>query len=441
MARKYQVVVFGATGFTGQLVAEHLATQYGKSGDVLRWAIAGRSQEKLDKVKEKLAGIVGDWCSKGNSIPVVIADSFDQKSLEAMCADADVIVSTVGPFISYGKPLVKACVKNQTDYLDSTGESTFIYDIINEYQDEAVKNGTRLVPSCGYDSLPSDLGVLNLVQNIQRENPTAEIEEIVHYIGRMKAGISGGTLHTMMTIFGAEDKRVLMKVYGNPNALCPPTYEGIKTPSQRFASYSQAVKKWTAPWLMAGANERVVRRSAALLRYGPQFQFKETMATDGLLPALVVSFGMGMMMFFLAVVPPLRWFLTKYVLPAPSTGPPRKLMDSGHAVSYVHTKSGGKDYLTTVKITKGDVGYKSTGMMLAESAVALAKSRDIDIQIKSSYGGVQTPASCYGLGEQLFSTLERNAGITFEFEKLASGKSLASTVQPYNVFPHKRAKL
>ncbi len=408
------VVVFGATGFTGALVVEYMLQQYGVGSSAeVKWAIAGRSKAKLEKVKCDLERRLGKE-SGAADIPVIVADSANKSSLDEMCSGTKVVLSTVGPFQKYGSLLVKSCIENGTNYCDSTGETSWIRRMIDQHHEQAVAKKVRLVPSCGYDSIPSDLGALTMVRGIQADGK--EPGQITHYIGPFKGGASGGTLHTIINLISNEDKRLLLKVLSDPYGLSPDNANnGTDSGDQRWAHWVAQDHVYSAPFVMAGGNERLVRRSAAQLDFGKRFRYLEVIAFKSAFKSLVAALAMSLG-FLLLVFPPFQWLIVKF-LPEPGQGPSRELRDSGFAYSTLvsHSDNGECHYTVEVAITKGDAGYKSTAGMLAESAIAMAKSKDADGQY-----GFLTPASCPGLQETLANNLGR-CGIFFTFSKHDTG--------------------
>jgi len=402
-----------------------LAQTYGVDGSKLRWGLGGRSQGKLERVREDLESMVPG----ASKLPILTADSADLVSLKSMCKRTDVVITTVGPFTLYGEKLVQACVEEGSDYVDSTGETPFILKIIRMFQERAKSECVRVVPSCGYDSIPSDLGFLRLLRKVQEDNSAGVPQNVYHLIGPTRGGASGGTLESVMTIFSSSDKSLLLEAMSNPFSLVPrESAAGAKDSSeQKLPGYFAPAKVYTAPFIMAAANERYVRRSAAVLlgekfRY---FKFKEVMALRSAIKAFFVSFGIAVGAILL-LLPPVRWLLKRFVFPAPGTGPSRAQRDKGYAMSFMHTKVDGIHYLVKTHISRGDPGYKSTGMMLAECGVVMAKSRH-----SAKAGGIYTVATCPGLGDSLFEPLAKNAGITFEAAKLEE-KQLPSVVLPYD---------
>lgn len=407
MEKEYEVVVFGATGFTGKLVAEYLFKQYGV-GKSLRWAIAGRSLDKLNSAKRDIGELTND-ANGANLIPTIVADSHNEESLNSLCARTDCIASTVGPFAKHGTLLVKCCVKNGTAYCDTTGETVWIKNIIDMFHDEAVANKVRLVPSCAFDSLPSDLGALKMVNGMKGAGETG-IGEVVHFIGPMKGGMSGGTAHTILNIFANESKSAIQRVANDPYVLAPEGYKGPSEVEKKGMHWEKEHKVYSAPFVMAGSNSRVVLRSAGLLEYGSKFQFREVTALLNPVKAFLVTV-LSFLGLISMILPPTRW-IAKQFLPKPGDGPSRKAMEKGYTFTTLVSSDEDKKkhYTVEVGITKGDAGYLSTAFMLAESAICLAQSKNEE----GAYG-LLTPASCPGMGEKLMEVLSKNCGITFDF--------------------------
>ncbi|MEO0603578.1 MAG: saccharopine dehydrogenase NADP-binding domain-containing protein [Myxococcota bacterium] len=391
--RAYDIVIFGVTGFTGRLVADYLANRHPVPG--LRWAIAGRNPTKLEKVAQEV-GIEG--------IPIIVADSSDRASLDALTKQTLVVCTTVGPYAKYGAELVASCVDNQTHYVDLTGEPQFVRRMIDQHHEAAQANGTRIVHCCGFDSIPSDLGVFNLQDAAiqQMGEPFDEIEAIV--LGA-SGGVSGGTAASMVQMMEEIGDPATRRAIGDPYALAG----GKRGPDgswQRGARYSEALGAWTGPFFMAPINEKIVRRSNAVLgdRYGADFRYSESLRTgkglQGRLAAAAVGGGMMAAMAGLAV-PPIRKFAAANLLPAPGEGPSEEEIANGYFKFKMFGRSSKRSERAAITI-KGtrDPGYGATSCMLAQSAVTLAKEPNLPLS------GVLTPASAMGrsLTERLQAT-------------------------------------
>lgn len=401
----YDIIVFGATSFVGQILCQYLVDQYGVNGD-LKWAAAGRSEQKLNALTLQLGQ---------PELPLVIANADDVASLREMCDQTQVVVSTVGPYALYGEPLVKACAESGTHYCDLTGEVQWIPRMINAYEDTAKKTGARLVHCCGFDSIPSDLGVLFL-QNEAKTRFGSPCETVHMRVKAARGGVSGGTVASMMNVANeARNDPGLRKQLANPYALCPPKH-GFKARQYNVGKpeFDKTMGGWLAPFIMASINTRIVHRSNALLNnaYGSQFKYDEAMLTGkgpkGLLKASAMAGGIGT--FFIgAALKPSRWLLENYVVPKPGEGPsPEDQKNGFYDLRFIGVHSNGETLRTKV-VGQGDPGYGSTGKMLGEAAVSLA--RDVP---EATPGGFWTPASL--LGTTLIDRLQASAELTFEVE-------------------------
>ncbi len=400
--RDLDVIVWGASGFTGRLVAEFIVERYGASRE-LRWGIGGRSLAKLEEVRRSLAAID----PAAAELPLIVGDASDRASLGAVVTRARVVLSTVGPYAIHGRELVAACVAHGTDYCDLTGEVPFIRDMIDAHHAGAVASGARIVCCCGFDSIPSDLGVL-MLQRYATEKYGAPCSEVRFYVMKAKGGVSGGTIASMMNLMesAGRDPRV-RKLAFDAYALTPGE-RGPDGADQQTARYDAGLAQWTGPFVMAAINTRVVRRSNALLGYawGRNFSYAEVMATGagaaGWLRATATSVGTGAAM-ALAAIAPTRDVL-KMALPSPGEGPSKQARERGSFEVKLVGLCDGRRLVGTVA-GKGDPGYAATARMIAESAVCLAKDE------LPPGGGVLTPASC--MGDALIARL-RAAGMRFD---------------------------
>ena len=388
--RPLDVVIWGATGFTGELVAEQLLAKYGLGG-ALRWALAGRSLAKLEAVRDRL--IARDGAAA--ELKLIVADSHDPTSLVAMTSQARVICSTVGPYLQHGADLVAACVQTGTDCCDLTGEAPFIRRMVDAHHERAAETGVRIVHACGFDSVPSDLGTLALQAHL-KEAGRPPATQVRLGVKKLKGGASGGTIASMMGIVDAAAKdRELRRMLVDPYSLDP----GFSGPDGRDAmgpGWSEEHQAHTAPFIMAGINTRVVRRSHALLGrpWGADFSYEEhTLCGRGLRGWIRAQEQAALLLFvlllapLLAAIPALRPFVIHF-LPKPGEGPGRAAREAG---SFVMLVAGGGS--TVEVVGEGDPGYLGTSRMLSEAAVALAK----DPPIPGGEGGVLTPATALGL--------------------------------------------
>jgi len=393
--RTHDVVVWGATGVAGRLVTEYLTERY--APEDLALAIGGRNEAKLEGVERDLTADSEAW----DEIPVVLGDATDPESLAALAANTQVVCTTVGPYTKYGTPLVEACVEHGTDYCDLTGEVNWAREIVDEYHEDAVDAEARIVHSCGYDSVPADLGTL-LAQAFAAEEFGGPCHEVRIYVEGVSGGVSGGTLASAAELFeaAAEDPAV-RKVLGNPYSLAPPgEREGVDPGEQGLPRKDPLRSDWTAPSPMAPINERVVRRSNALLGYpwGREFRCTEVLVTGdgpgGAAKAGLVSGGLGLFTLGMSLEPT-RNLLRKYVFPDPGEGPSEEQMESGYFRIRTRGRGVNEDGPFTVDAVVGadhDPGYGGTARMLGESAMALLED-DTDSPFD---GGVLTPASAIG---------------------------------------------
>lgn len=403
-AREFDIIIQGATGFTGTLVAEYLLRQYGVGGN-LRWALAGRSEEKLQQVRDELG-------AAASGLELIIADSFDKDALQMLAARTRVVLTTVGPYALYGSDLVAACVNAGTHYCDLAGEVQWIRKMIDTHHERAEETGARIVHCCGFDSVPMDIGVWFL-QKAAHEKYGVYCDSISMLVKATKGTASGGTLASMMNLIKeSREDRIVARTLIHPYSLNPEgERNGPDDRDQTRLIYRDDAKSWTAPFVMAGVNTKVVRRSHALAGYpySRNFRYDEAVLTgrgiSGWLKGALMIAGLGALMFF-ASFTPTRNFLQRYVLSKPGEGPDRELQQSG----FFNLSQIGKLPDGTIvrgKITGDqDPGYGSTSKMLSECAVCLAKDK------LDAGGGVWTPAAV--MAKPLLERLQRNAGLTFE---------------------------
>lgn len=414
--RDYDIVLFGATGFTGKLVADYLATTSRARGGTLRWAIAGRNKSKLEAVRNDLVAIDPALAE----LPILVADGHDSGSLEALVPTTRVICTTVGPFAQHGKRLVASCAKNGTHYCDITGEVPFIRHSIDENHERALETRARIVHCCGFDSIPSDLGVHLLWDDVRKAG--GSLDWAKGFVGEMSGTASGGTAATMLAIVeeATRDSKV-RRLLGNPHGLDPTVPRGRnRDPFEidpKGVHFDRDIDRWTAPFVMAMINTRIVRRSNALLGYGDAFRYREVMSLPkgpkGFVAATAVAAGMAGFAIG-AALPPTRALLARYVLPKAGEGPSKEARDRGHfTLRFVAegTEEGGRSFRATATV-KGtsDPGYGETAKMLGESAMCLAHD---GASLEKRYG-VLTPASAMGM--HLVTRL-RAAGMTFDVSR------------------------
>ena len=402
--REFDVIVFGATGFTGRLVAEYLLERHGIGGD-LKWAVAGRSPGKLDALKNELGDAAAD-------LPTVVADSSDADTLAALAARTRVVLTTVGPYALYGSKLVAACVDAGTDYCDLAGEVQWIRAMIDNHHARAQETGARIVHCCGFDSIPMDMGAWFLQQEAHRRFGSY-CSRIMLYVKATKGTASGGTVASMANVAKtAREDRSVLRLLVDPYALNPEgERDGPDGRDQQGSVFDEDTDSWTAPFIMARVNTRVVRRSHALAGYpwGRDFCYDETVLTGkglgGRLKAAFVSAGLAGLALGLAYGPT-RKLMRRFVLPDPGEGPNRKQRESGFFnLMQLGTLPDGA--ILRCRITGDrDPGYGSTSKMLAEAALCLA------LDNPESPGGVLTPAAA--MAAPLLERLRDNAGLTFD---------------------------
>ena len=397
--RELDVVLFGATGFVGKLTAEYLARA---APDEARIGLAGRSQEKLEAVRDELGSRAADW-------PLVVADAADGAALAKLAERTTAIATTVGPYRRYGMPLVEACAAAGTHYADLTGEPLFMRDTTERWHEPAKSSGARIVHNCGFDSIPSDIGVLTLHEAV------GELGDTTLVVRRMRGGVSGGTLASLKgTVDDVKKDRSLAKILGDPYALSPDRDAEPqlgKEADLRGAEHSDELDTWFGPFVMAPVNTRVVRRSNALQdwAYGRRFRYREVMDFGSGVVGRAKALGMGGGMVSLTVglaLPPSRFLLDR-VLPDPGEGPKEELVRQGFFEIEIHARTAAGERRVCRVEAQGDPGYGATSVMLGESALCLA----LDGDRLPDRAGVLTPATAMGsvLADRL-----RAAGQTFD---------------------------
>lgn len=405
--KEFDLVVYGATSFVGQILCRYLSSEHKEAN--FTWVMAARSESKLQALKDSLG-------SEAAHIPLIVADSFDEQALRDMCERTEVLVSTVGPYALYGELLVKACAETGTDYCDITGEAHWIKQMIVKYQDAARQSGARIVNCCGFDSIPSDLGVKFLQQ--QAEAAFGQTcSRVKMRVKAMKGGASGGTIASGVNQFkqAAKDP-ALREEMKDLYSMCPDDHGNeAKQRPVNGAELDEDFGAWIGPFIMAGINTRVVLRSNALLEnsYGAAFVYDEaTLAGEGdkgRKRAKRLASGSGLMMVVMGL-PPLRWLATRFFLPKPGEGPSPQEQLEGFFDIHFHGLTDAGDQIR-VKVTGDrDPGYGSTAKMLAQAAISLHRAVDKD----EKPGGFWTPASVFG--DDMQRRLESYAG--FEFEVL-----------------------
>lgn len=402
MTQPLDLIVFGATGFTGRLVAEYLNATYGVGGSVA-WAMAGRSLEKLTRVRDGL-GI-------GPQLPLLVADADDDAALAKLVARARVVITTVGPYQRHGNALVRACAKAGTDYVDLCGEPGWMAQMIPELQAPAAASGARIVFSCGFDSIPFDLGVVYL-QSEAQQRLGSSLARVHGRVKVMKGGFSGGTAASLMaSLEAAGQDPALAATLADPFALTP-GFRGPAQPDDSTAAWDELANSWTGPFVMAAINTKNVHRTHALRGHpwGRDFVYSERMLT-GEGPAgkarakslARVTWAQNLLLGF----GPTRALVSRFALPKPGEGPSQSQRERGrYEVLFVGQTGDGRTLRATVKGDR-DPGYGSTCKLVSEAALCLA--RDVDRAMTP--GGVWTPGAAMGL--TLVRRLQERAGLAF----------------------------
>ena len=413
--REFDIVVYGATGFVGKLTADYLA----RAGGDARIALAGRSPERLLAVRESLGEEAQSW-------PLITADASSPATLSALAARTQVVVTTVGPYTKYGMPLVAACAAAGTDYADLTGETMFIRDSIDAYHKEASDTGARIVHSCGFDSVPSDLTVYALYRQAQADG-AGELLDTNLVVRHFAGGASGGTVASMLEVMRTLSTNPQARAeMADPYTLTTDRGAEPEIGTQSDASWRRGAQIapelsdiWTGAFVMGATNARIVRRSNALLEwgYGRKFHYTESMSM-GSSPLAPVAAAVGTATNVAVMALGSRYFnklprsLVERIAPTPGTGPSESARERGHYTveTYTTTTTGARYRATMAQ--KGDPGYKATAVLLGECGLALALHRDT----LSDLRGVLTPAAA--LGDALLDLLPAAEGVTLETMRL-----------------------
>lgn len=384
--KKFDLIVYGATGFTGRLVAEYLQRQYG-NGDAVKWAMAGRSSGKLESVLNEM-GLPADT-------PLLVADSNDSASMRDMVQSTKLVLRTVGPYQLYGSQLVELCAQNGADYVDLCGEAVWMRQMIDAHEATAKESGARIVFSCGFDSIPSDLGILYL-QNLAEAQTGTVCNAVSGRVRAMKGTFSGGTAASLQaSLAAAKGNPEVFQQLINPY-VCVPGFKGVEQPNGDRVYYDEALQSWVAPFIMAAINTRNVHRSDFLLghRYGEDFTYDEMMLTGpgekGEAAANFVANDRSM---------------AGPDAPKPGEGPSKEEREAGfYDILYIGTTKDGQQLMVNVKGDR-DPGYGSTSKMISESALCLIQD------------GIETPGGIWttapAMGEKLIKRLTANAGLSF----------------------------
>jgi short subunit dehydrogenase-like uncharacterized protein len=405
--RDFDVVLYGAGGFTGRQTVEWFAQR--TSPGELRWAIAGRNRPKLEAVRERLG-------EKWRGTEVIVAEAHDQPALERLAARARVVLTTAGPYAILGHGLVEACVNQRTHYVDITGETVWVRELIDRHHQRAAADGTRIIPFCGFDSIPSDLGAFLMVRCLQQKYGV-DCQHVAAY-HQMRGGLNGGTMATAFNLY--ETGRV--REASNPYLLNPESRSnnGIldEAADPVGLHYNRTLGSWGGPFVMGPINTRVVRRSAALFKhygegYGADFGYQEYTRFPGVAGLLGAGIlGLGTAVFGGLMASPFRNLL-KRLVPRPGEGPSEKTMNEGwFRCDLVATATDGR-YIRGVIADKGDPGNRATVNFLCESALTLALETT-KLPGGATRGGILTPST--GLGELLADRL-RHRGMKIEIDR------------------------
>ena len=403
MDKTFDIIVFGATGFTGRLVAEYLHNTQGTGGDVT-WARAGRSREKLTQVRDEL-GI-------SPALPLLVADANDPPALLQLVARARVVITTVGPYQRHGQALLDACAQAGTDYVDLCGEPGWMAQMIPRLQGPAATSGARIVFSCGFDSIPFDLGVVYL-QHEAMQRLGAPLVRVHGRVKVMKGGFSGGTAASLLaTLETAGRDPTLARTLADPFALTP-GFRGPQQPDDSTAAFDELAQSWTGPFVMAPINTKNVHRTHALRGHpwGTDFTYSERMLTGGGASgekrARALARNTRVQNALLAFGPT-RALIRRFALPQPGQGPTKEQREKGrYEVLFIGQTADGRTLRASVKGDR-DPGYGSTCKLISETALCLAREIDRDM----TPGGVWTPGAAMGL--TLVRRLQERAGLTFQ---------------------------
>ena len=396
MSNSFDIVLYGATSFVGQITAKYLAQH---TSETFSWAIAGRNQTKLESLKSEL-GLV--------DLPILVADSHDEEALRGIAEQTNVIITTVGPYALYGETLVKICAETGTDYCDLTGEPQWIKQMLAQYEAQAKESGARIIHCAGFDSIPSDLGVWAL-QEHAIATTGRPISHIKMRVNKIRGAASGGTVASMLNVIADVGKdKSLRKVLVNPYVLCPDQHGfHVRQTNHQKAQFEEDTQMWVMPFVMAAINERIVHRANALLdnRYGTDFRYDEAIRAKSAGQAWGMTLGLGA--FMLGAATGLgRKIMAKTFLPKPGEGPSEQAQLKGMFDMRFYGTASDDTKLEYKVEGDRDPGYGSTAKMLAQVGLCLAKD------VSELEGGCWTPAS--GLGHKLIDRLSQHAGVKVE---------------------------
>ncbi|GAA5958344.1 hypothetical protein JCM8115_004060 [Rhodotorula mucilaginosa] len=410
MSHKYDILVMGASGFTGQLVAKYLATQAPIQN--FTWAAGGRNREKIQQKMHEVHAEPSE---------IFVADSNDEEALRAAVKQVKVVISLIGPYLLHGEKLVKVCAEEGTHYVDLTGETPFIYKTVKQFQRSALDSKALIVHTSGFDSIPSDLGAFLAVQRLKQAGGDETFAGPVRTAFKAKGGMSGGTLSSLLTVVEQpkESREVASKVY----ALSPVQGKHKGRPVVVSSQTFRGQKTWGGFFLMAPINIPVVNRSwgilesadpsSRVLRYGPNFVYDEFMALPGPISSFIASTVMLLSFGAIALFSPVRWLLRRFG-PQAGDGPSEKERENGwYEVTTVAKSDDGKLESRVVQKGKGDPGYLATSVLISSCALCLVKDYDRLPPI-AKHGGFLTPATA--LGNVLVERLEKTGRFSFHVE-------------------------
>jgi len=400
--RSYDVVLYGASGFVGKQTVQYFA--HYASSEPVRWAIAGRNDQKLKAVRDEV----------GVTVDVLVADSQDQQAIDTIVSQTRVLLTTAGPFALYSDRLVDACVRFKTHYVDITGETPWVKTLIDRYHTQATADGTRIIPCCGFDSVPSDLGTYLVVRHLQREWGVA-CKHVNAYF-QAYGGFNGGTLASAFNLYDSQGMAQMNQPFLlNPFPL-PPQTEADQNRDPVVPVFDSDLNTWVAPFFMGPVNTRIVRRSSALYDqwqepYGSHFSYQEYLKFDEPLAWLkATGVTAGLALFMGVLQPPQVRSLLQPFLPQPGTGPSEQTMNEGwFSCELIGTAVDGRKMRGLIR-DQGDPGNRATVKFVCESALSLALQLD-RLPGGQRRGGILTPAT--GLGDVLIERLRR-AGMNVE---------------------------
>lgn len=407
--REFEIVIFGATSFVGKILCNYLVNEFTEPN--LTWAMAARSESKLKELKVALG-------EKADAIPLIVADSSEESALRSMCKKTELVISTVGPYALYGELLVKVCCELGTDYCDLTGEPQWIRRMISRYEDDARGSGARIVNCCGFDSIPSDLGVKFLQDHAQRHFGS-NCDQVKLRVKVLKGGASGGTIASGLNLYKeASADPEIRKEMRDFYSLCPADHTFTARQHNVSVEFDEDFDSWAGPFIMASINTRVVLRSNALVDgfYAESFKYDEAMLTGagkrGEKAAKKLSLGTKVSMFMMAFAA-MRWLATRFFLPSPGEGPtPQQQLSGCYDLRLIGRTPRGER--VRIKVTGDrDPGYGSTAKMLAQAGISLRR----DVDEGEVAGGFWTPATAFN--NKLITRLKDHAGMDFELESIS----------------------